>query len=281
MWIIIIIGSLCLATWFLWENFGWKCTLRLLSNYYIDARENDNLSAKEAFLKALTTKFRLKKTSELMKELKERGVTDENQIKQEIKKLLWRNAWRQNAEYGYQAILNRKGFFEEAAELKFSRSPIEGSIRAGEDVGQNMWCQEWNVEDDNNYGLMELLICGLIVENYKVKKKNYNNIISKMIRNNFKGQDYVEKYLNEPQTIIKKEVNYKQILDEHMAKLKSPKEIEKVIKSAVDKMFTHIRADQERKLTTEKVCPRCKTINSPVAFRCKNEDCLDILPHND
>ena len=27
-----------------------------------------------------------------------------------------------------------------------------------------------------------------------------------------------------------------------------------------------------------KKCPRCGTLNNPGAFRCKNEDCLDILP---
>jgi len=28
-------------------------------------------------------------------------------------------------------------------------------------------------------------------------------------------------------------------------------------------------------------CPRCKTLNPPDAFRCKNEACLDILPQSD
>ena len=31
----------------------------------------------------------------------------------------------------------------------------------------------------------------------------------------------------------------------------------------------------------EKICPRCKKSNPPNTFRCRNEDCSDILPHND
>lgn len=282
MWIIIsIVCSLCFGIWFLLEKFGWKCTLRTLANFYINARENENLSAKEAFLKALKMKYRLKKTSELMQELEERDVTDENQIKQATKKLLFRNAWRQNAEYRYQAILVRKGFFEEATELKFSRSLIEGSIRAGEDVEQDMWYQEWSVKDDNNYGLLELLICGLIVENYKVKKKNYNDVISNMIRNYFKGQDYVEKYLDEPQTIIKREADPKKILDEYMSKREDPKVVDQKMKELAERIVSNVKAEQKQKAEREIVCPRCGHKNPPRTFRCKNEDCLDILPQSD
>jgi hypothetical protein len=202
----------------------------MLANSYIDAREKDNLSAKEAFLKALATRFQLKKTTELMKELEDRGVSDENQIKHETKKLLWRNTWRQNVEYRYGAILARKGFFKEATDLKFSRSPIEGFILVGDDVEQNMLREEWGVEDDNNYGLLELLICGLIIENYKIHKKNYNGFIAKMIKDYFKGQSNIDKYLNEAQTMIKKEVNPKKILDEYMSKREDLKVVDQKMK---------------------------------------------------
>ena len=282
MWIIITItGSVCLAIWFLWENFGWKCTLRMLANSYIDAREKDNLSAKEAFLKALATRFQLKKTTELMKELEDRGVSDENQIKQETKKLLWRNTWRQNVEYRYGAILARKGFFKEATDLKFSRSPIEGFICVGDDVEQKMWREEWGVEDDNNYGLLELLICGLIIENYKVHKRNYNGLIAKMIENYFKGQNNIDKYLNEAQTIIKKEVNPKKILDEYMSKREDLKVVDQKMKALAGLIVSNAKIKQEQKAAREIVCPRCGHKNPPGVFRCKNEECLDILPQND
>jgi hypothetical protein len=35
---------------------------------------------------------------------------------------------------------------------------------------------------------------------------------------------------------------------------------------------------EENKNQNKKLCPRCKTLNPVNAFRCKNENCLDILP---
>jgi len=251
MWMIIaVIGGLLLLAWFLWEGFGWKCTVRMLANSYIDAREKDKLSSKEAFLNALTMRFRLKKTSELMQELEERGVTDEDQIKQETKKLLWRNAWRQNAEYRYGDILARKGFLKEATDLKFARSPLEGFIHAGDDIERKMWLEEeWHIEDDNNYGLLELLICGLIIENYKVREKTYNDVMVKKIKKYFKGRHSIEKYLNEPQTIVK-EANSKKILDEYISKREAPEVIDQKAKELAARIVSNAeikRKEEESK----------------------------------
>lgn len=198
MWMIItVMGGLLLLAWFLWESFGWKCTLIRLADSYIYGREQEKLSAKEAFLKTLKLRYRLKKTSELVEELENKGLS-EKQIAQQTSDLIRRNLWRQNMEYRYGAILARKGFFEEATDLKMSRSLAEGSMRAGDDVESIMWLEEWDMIDDNNHGLLELLICGLIIEYPAVRKKTYADI-AKMIKSRFRGQRHFENYLNESQ----------------------------------------------------------------------------------
>lgn len=199
MWVIITIaGGLWFLAWFLWESFGWKCTLIRLADSYIYGREQEKFSAKEAFLKTLRLRYRLKKTSELVEELENKGLS-EKQIAQQTRDLIRRNLWRQNMEYRYGAILARKGLFEEATDLKMSRSLAEGSIRGGDDVESVMWQEEWwpDMTDDNNHGLLELLICGLIIEYPAVRKKTYADI-AKMIKSRFRGQGYFENYLNEP-----------------------------------------------------------------------------------
>jgi ribosomal protein L40E len=50
------------------------------------------------------------------------------------------------------------------------------------------------------------------------------------------------------------------------------------IESTIAGVQSKIESDKEHKVESEKICPSCGKNNPPDAFRCRNEDCLDILP---
>jgi hypothetical protein len=215
--VITIVGSLCTVLFIcIWIFGNWKVSLTRLSDSYIYGREKENLSAKEAFLKTLRLRYRLKKTSELSKELEEQGLNDK-QINHKVNMLLLFNSFRQGIEYRYGAILVAKGFFEEATDLKMSRSLLEGEMRAGEDTEESvLWEPYYRGIRNNDYGLLQLLVCGLAIEYYAARKKSYDNIVS-MIKTYFNGRSYYQKYLDEPQIVTDTiECNPKQIFDDYL-----------------------------------------------------------------
>jgi hypothetical protein len=179
MWIIItIIGSLCAVFFIFVLIFGsWKVSLTRLADSYIYGRESENLSSKDAFLKTLKFRYQLDKT----------GSTAHN-------------PFRQNMEYRYECILEAKDFVEEAISLAVSRSMVGKEMYAGDDIKKDMiWEPYYKDIRNKNYGLLDLLVCGMAIERWHiVKKKSYNDIV-KMVRGRFKGWGYFEKYLNEAQ----------------------------------------------------------------------------------
>lgn len=74
---------------------------------------------------------------------------------------------------------------------------------------------------------------------------------------------------------------------EHLNNLKNAfempiKDVSEAISSKHSSEFQNIKTSNSEDVNKEKkICPRCGHKNPQGAFRCKNEDCLDILPQND
>jgi hypothetical protein len=51
------------------------------------------------------------------------------------------------------------------------------------------------IKKEGDYSLMELLVCGLMIEySHEIKKKNYAEVV-KMIKDYFSNRPYYQKYL--------------------------------------------------------------------------------------
>lgn len=202
MWWIILFVFLGLFIFFrVFIGFfgGWRSTMIRLADSYIYGIEQEKLSAKEAFLKALQLRYHLTRTGELLDELEKQGL-GEKEMQEKTTALLNSNSLRQDAEYKYEYILKRKDFIKEAVALSSSRSLVEGGVWAGEKVEKEMddlyrWSGDRGFIKENDYSLIELLICVMMIEySPKIKNKNYNEVV-KMTSEYFYNKPYFKKYL--------------------------------------------------------------------------------------
>jgi hypothetical protein len=204
MWwiiLIIILGAYILFRFFVGVFGNWRLTLTRLADSYIYGIEQEKLSEKKAFLKTLQLRYQLKKTGELIDELEKQGLTEE-EMQRRTTGLLRSNSLRQDTEYRYEYILKRKGFVKEAVDLSSSRSLAEGGMRAGQKIENEMEDLYGLLRDDRgyikegNYSLLELLVCGMMIEySHEIKKKKYTDV-TEMIKNYFLNRQYYSKYLN-------------------------------------------------------------------------------------
>jgi|SRR3989344_3574850 len=201
-WIIllIILGLFILFRLFVGFFGNYRLTLIRLAYSYIYGIEQEKLSEKKAFLKALQLRYQLTKTGELIGELEKRGLNEEKMLKKTTR-LLWSNAIKQDAEYRYEYILKWKEFFKEATDLSLSRSPAEGGMWAGQKIGKEMddlylWSENRGFIKKNDYSLSELLVCAMMIEySYTaIKNKNYDQVV-KMIEDYFSSRSHYQKYL--------------------------------------------------------------------------------------
>lgn len=128
-WIILltIVGLFVLSRLFVGFFGNWRLTLIRLADSYIYGIEQEKLSEKKAFLKALQLRYQLTRTDELIDELEKQGLSEE-EIQKKATWLLISNSLRQDVEYRYVYILKRKGFIKEAIKLSSSRSLAEGGF---------------------------------------------------------------------------------------------------------------------------------------------------------
>lgn len=203
MWWIILLVIVGLFIFFrLFVGFfgNWRLTLIRLADSYIYGIEQEKLSEKKAFLKALQLRYQLPRTGELVDELEKQGLSEE-EIQKKTTELLRSNSLRQDAEYGYEYILKRKDFIKEAVDLSSSRSLAEGGMWAGQKVEKEMddlyrWGGDRGFIKENDYSLIELLVCVMMIEySHKIKGQDYNDVV-KMIKNYFSSRPYYQKYLN-------------------------------------------------------------------------------------
>lgn len=204
MWwilLIIILGAYILFRFFVGVFGNWRLTLTRLADSYIYGIEQEKLSEKKAFLKTLQLRYQLKKTGELIDELEKQGLTEE-EMQRRTTGLLRSNSLRQDTEYRYEYILKRKGFVKEAVDLSSSRSLAEGGMRAGQKIENEMEDLYGLLQDDRgyikegDYSLLELLVCGMMIEySHEIKKKKYTEVTD-MIKNYFLNRQYYSKYLN-------------------------------------------------------------------------------------
>ena len=194
-WIILftILGLFVLFRLFVGIFGNWRLTLIRLADSYIYGIEQEKLSEKKAFLKALQLRYQLTKTGELIDELEKQGLREE-EIQKRVKNLLRLNSIKQDAEYKYEYILKRKGFIKEAVDLSSSRSLVEGGMWAGQKIEREMddlyrWSGDRGfIKKEGDYSLMELLVCGLMIEySHEIKKKNYAEVV-KMIKDYFSNR---------------------------------------------------------------------------------------------
>jgi len=97
--------------------------------------------------------------------------------------------------------LKRKDFIKEAVDLSSSRSLAEGGMWAGQKIENEMEDMYGLLRDtrgfvkDNDYSLLELLVCVMMIEySHEIKKKNRDEVV-KMIENYFSNRVYYQKYL--------------------------------------------------------------------------------------
>lgn len=202
-WIILfaILGLFVLLRLFVGVFGNWRLTLIRIADSYIYGIEQEKLSEKKTFLKALQLRYQLTRTGELVDELEKQGLSEE-EIQKKTTGLLRSNAIRQDVEYGYEYILKRKDFIKEAVDLSMSRSLAEGGMWAGQKVEKEMdnlyrWNGDRGFIKDDDYGLTELLVCVMMIEyGYTaIKNKNYDEVV-KMIKGYFSNRPYYQKYLN-------------------------------------------------------------------------------------
>ena len=201
-WIIlfIILGLFIIFRIFVWFFGNWRLTLIRLADSYIYGIEQEKLPEKEAFLKTLQLRYQLKKTREFIDELEKEGLNEE-EIKRRITSLMRSNSIYQDTEYRYEYILKRKGFIKEAVDLSMSRSLAEGGMRANQKIENEMEDLYGMLRDnrgfikENDYSLLELLICGIMIEyGHEIKGKSYDEVVQ-MIKNYFSSKTYYQKYL--------------------------------------------------------------------------------------
>lgn len=202
-WIIlfVILGLFILFRLFVGFFGNWRLTLIRLVDSYIYGIEQEKLSEKKAFLKALQLRYKLTKTGELIEELEKQGLSEE-EIQKKITGHIRFNSIHQDTEYRYEYILKRKGFIKEAVDLSMSRSLVEGGMWASQNI-ENEMEDLYGVLHDNrgfikegDYSLLELLVCVIIIEySHEIKEKNCNDVV-KMIKNYFSSRPYYLKYLN-------------------------------------------------------------------------------------
>jgi len=202
MWLIIlfvILGLFIFFRLFVWFFGNWRLTLIRLADSYIYGIEQEKLPEKEAFLKTLQLRYQLKKTREFIDELEKEGLNEE-EIKKSVTSLMQSNSIHQDTEYRYEYILKRKGFIKEVVDLSMSRSLADGGMWAGQKIEKEMddlyrWSRDENFIKENDYSLLELLVCGMMIEySHEIKRKSYDEVV-KMIKNYFSGKPYYQKYL--------------------------------------------------------------------------------------
>lgn len=203
-WIIlfVILGLFLLFRFSVGFLGNWRLTLIRLADSYIYGIEQEKLSEKKAFLKALQLRYQLPRTGELVDELEKQSLSEE-EIQKKTTELLRSNSLKQDTEYGYEYILKRKDFIKEAVDLSSSRSLAEGGMWAGQKIKNEMEDMYGLLRDtrgfvkDNDYSLLELLVCVMMIEySHEIKKKNRNEVV-KMIENYFSNRVYYQKYLKE------------------------------------------------------------------------------------
>ena len=201
-WIIllIILGLFILFRLFVGVFGNYRLTLIRLADSYIYGIEQEKLSERKAFLKALQLRYQLTKTGELIGELEKRGLNEEKMLKKTMG-LFIMNAIKQDAEYRYEYILKRKDFVKEAVELSSSRSLAEGGMWAGQKIENEMEDMYGLLRDtrgfvkDNDYSLIELLVCVITIGySHEIKQKNHDEVV-KMIKDYFSSRPYYQKYL--------------------------------------------------------------------------------------
>jgi len=201
-WIIlfIILGLFIIFRIFVWFFGNWRLTLIRLADSYIYGIEQEKLPEKEAFLKTLQLRYQLKKTREFIDELEKEGLNEE-EIKKRITSLMRSNSIHQDTEYRYEYVLKRKGFIKEAVDLSMSRSLAEGGMWANQKIENEMEDLYGMLRDnrgfikENDYSLLELLICGIMIEyGHEIKGKSYDEVVQ-MIKNYFSSKTYYQKYL--------------------------------------------------------------------------------------
>jgi len=184
---------------FVWFFGNWRLTLIRLADSYIYGIEQEKLTEREAFLKTLQLRYQLKKTGEFIDELEKQGLNEE-EIKKSVTSLMQSNSIHQDTEYRYEYILKRKGFIKEVVDLSMSRSLADGGMWAGQKIEKEMddlyrWSRDENFIKENDYSLLELLVCGMMIEySHEIKRKSYDEVV-KMIKNYFSGKPYYQKYL--------------------------------------------------------------------------------------
>ena len=201
LWIIFAILVLfILFRIFVWFFGNWRLTLIRLADFYIYGIEQEKLSEKKAFLKALQLRYQLKKTGELIDDLEKQGLSEE-EIKKRVDGLMRSNSIHQDTEYRYEYVLKRKGFIKESVNLSSSRSLAEGGMWASQKIENEMEDLYGLLRDDrgyikeDDYGLIELLVCGMMIEySHEIKRKKYDEVV-KMIKNYFSNRPYYQKYL--------------------------------------------------------------------------------------
>lgn len=202
-WIIlfIILGLFIFFRIFLWFFGNWRLTLIRLADSYIYGIEQEKLPEKEAFLKTLQLRYQLKKTGEHIEELEKQGLSEE-EMKKKVATLMKANSIHQDTEYRYEYILKRKGFVKEAVDLSMSRSLVEGGMWASQKIEKEMEDLYGMLRDErgfikeNDYSLLELLVCAIVIEySHEIKGKDYNDVV-KMIKSYFSSRPYYQKYLN-------------------------------------------------------------------------------------
>ncbi|MBI2074785.1 MAG: hypothetical protein HYT83_03025 [Candidatus Levybacteria bacterium] len=201
-WIILLVIAGLFIFFRLFVGFfgNWRLTLIRLADSYIYGIEQEKLSEKKAFLKALQLRYQLPRTGELVDELEKQGLSEE-EIQKKTTELLRSNSLRQDAEYRYEYVLKRKDFIKEAVDLSSSRSLAEGGMWAGQKIENEMEDMYGLLRDtrnfikDNDYSLLELLVCVIMIEyGHEIKKKNRDEV-AKMIENYFSNRVYYQKYL--------------------------------------------------------------------------------------
>lgn len=200
-WVIlfVILGLFVLFRLFVGFFGNWRLTLIRMADSYIYGIEQEKLSEKKAFLKALQLRYQLTRTGELIDELEKQGLSEEEMQKKSTG-LLRSNSIRQDAEYRYEYILKRKDFIKEAVDLSSSRSLAEGGMWAGQKIEKEMddlyrWSGDRGFIKEDDYSLTEFLVCAMMIEySHEIKGKNYNDVV-KMIRNYFSNRPYYQKYL--------------------------------------------------------------------------------------
>lgn len=202
MWLIIlfvILGLFIFFRLFVWFFGNWRLTLIRLADSYIYGIEQEKLTERKAFLKTLQLRYQLKKTGEFIDELEKQGLNEE-EIKKSVTSLMQSNSIHQDTEYRYEYILKRKGFIKEVVDLSMSRSLADGGMWAGQKIEKEMddlyrWSRDENFIKENDYSLLELLVCGMMIEySHEIKRKSYDEVV-KMIKNYFSGKPYYQKYL--------------------------------------------------------------------------------------